>query len=317
MGLMDKLWAMKVFARVAEAGSFSRAAEALDLANASVTTCVRNLERELGVTLLHRDTRRLRMTEEGEAYLVHARRILQSVEEADADVQSRHGALSGRLVIETPISFGHALLCPALPRFAARYPGISTSVTLTNQPHHLIERAIDVAIRMDRVEDAELVARPIYEATYITCCTPEVAAALPASPAELDARLCLGVLREERAVSNPWTWTPESGGDTVTLRPQGTLHFNTNDAAVGAALSGAGIVRALDIFVGRHIEQGRLVALFPGWTTSTRTFFAVTTRARLTSAKVRVFHEFLAEIIDEEHRPTLHRSVQVRSIGKR
>ena len=314
---MDKLWAMTVFARVAEAGSFSRAAEALDLANASVTTCIRNLERELGVALLHRDTRRLRTTEEGEAYLAHVRHILHAVEEAEADVQSRQGALSGRLVIETPISFGHALLAPALPRFAARYPGIATSVTLTNQPHHMIERAIDVAIRMDRVEDAELVARPIYEAHYVPCCAPALAGSVPAHPGELDPRLCLGVLPEERVLPTPWVFTPEGGGEPVTLRPQGPLNFNSSDALAEAAISGAGVINLLDIFVERHLSEGRLVPLFPGWYTPTKTFYAVTTRAQLASAKVRAFNEFLAEIIDEEHRPALHRSVQIRSIGVR
>lgn len=313
---MDKLWAMTVFARVAESGSFSRAAESLDLANASVTTCIRNLERELGVTLLHRDTRRLRCTEEGEAYLGHVRQILQAVESAETDVQSRLGTLGGRLVVESPISFGHAFLCPALPRFAARYPGIMTSVTLTNQPHHLIERAIDVAIRMDRVEDAELVARPIYEARYVLCATPAVAATLPPHPGELDARLCLGVLPEERPVPNAWTLQREGEADVV-IRPQGPLHFNSSDALLTAALAGRGVVHVLDLFVGRALTESRLVPLYPDWQTATKTFFAVTTRARLASAKVRVFNEFLGEIIDEGHRPAQHRTIKVKAIGKR
>ncbi len=313
---MDKFQAMSVFVRVVEAGSFSRAAEALDLANASVTTCIRNLERSLGVTLLHRDTRRLRPTEEGEAYLVHARKILDSVQEAESDVQSRLGRLRGRLVVESPISFAHALLCPALPLFAARYPDISTSVTLTNQPHHLIERAIDVAIRMDKVEDAELVAKPIYEARYLICCTPEIAIPMPDSPTELDMRQCLGVLPEERPTPNPWVFTNGSDGkERLVLRPQGPVHFNSNEALVGAALAGVGVIRVLDIFVNYLIRQGRLVALFPDWQTPTRTFYAATTRSRLNSVKVRVFNEFLAEIVDEKNRPDSHREVKVKSIG--
>ena len=312
---MDKLWAMTVFARVAESGSFSRAAEALDLANASVTTCIRNLEKGLGVTLLHRDTRRLRLTEEGEAYLGHVQAILQSVENAEADVQARLGALAGRLVIETPISFGHAILCPALPRFAERYPGIETSVTLTNQPHHLIERAIDVAIRMDRVEDAELVARPIFESRYVVCCAPRVAAALSPDPRELDARLCLGVLPEERPLSN--SWALGEGDAALTIRPAGPLHFNSSDALMSAALAGAGVIHVLDIFVHRALADGSLVALFPDWPMRTKTFYAVTTRARLSSAKVRVFNEFLGEIIEAEHRPGRAGAVAVKPIGKR
>lgn len=310
---------MTVFARVAEIGSFSRAAEALDLANASVTTCVRNLEKDLGVTLLHRDTRRLRLTEEGEAYLGHVRGILAAVEAATTDVQSRLGSLTGRLVVETPISFGHAILCPALPAFAARYPGIATAVTLTNQPHHLIERAIDVAIRMDRVEDAELVARPIYEARYVLCCAPALAATLPASPRDLDPKLCLGVLPEERPVPNAWQ-LGEGGGDgdgPLTIRPEGTLHFNSSDALIVAAQAGAGVIHVLDIFTRRAIAEGRLVAVYPDWATRSKTFFAVTTRARLASAKVRVFNEFLSEVIEAERRPSGLQPVAVKSIGRR
>lgn len=309
---MDKLWAMTVFARVADAGSFSRAAEALDMANASVTTCIRGLERELGVTLLHRDTRRLRLTEEGEVYLGHARQILQSVETAEADVQTRVGALSGRLSIEAPISFGHALLCPELPRFAERYPGIETSVTLTNQPHHLIERAIDVAIRMDQVEDAEFIARPIFETDYIVCCSPQLAATLAPHPAQLDPRRCLGLLPEERPVSTLWRLASE-GEPGVEIRPQGSLHFNSSDALVGAAVDGVGVALVLDIFARKALAEGRLVRLYPDWYAGRKTFFAVTTRARLGAAKVRAFTDFLEEIMAAgQQRPSPNRTVAVR-----
>lgn len=312
---MDKLWAMAVFARVADSGSFTRAAEALDMANASVTTCVRGLERSLGVTLLHRDTRRLRLTEEGEVYLAHVRQILGAVETSEADVQSRLGSLSGRLVIETPISFGHAILCPALPVFAARHPGIATTVTLTNQPHHLIERAIDVAIRMDRVEDAELVARPIYEARYVLCCAPALAATLPAQVSELDPKRCLGVLPQEQSVSNPWLLGEGEGA--LTIRPQGALHFNSSDALIAAAQAGVGVIHVLDIFAHRAVEDGSLVLVYPGLALRSKTFYAVSTRARLAAAKVRAFNEFLTEVVDAERRPSSQAPVAVRSIGRR
>lgn len=302
---------MEVFTRVADSGSFSRAAEALDMANASVTTCIRGLERELGVTLLHRDTRRLRLTEEGEVFLGHARQILQSVESAEAEVQARVGALTGRLVIETPISFGHALLVPELARFAERHPGIETSVTLTNQPHHLIERAIDVAIRMDQVEDAEFIARPIFEASYIVCCSPALAATLPANPANLNPGQCLGLLPEERTVPVLWRLQRE-GAPAVEIRPEGSFHFNSSNALVGAAITGVGAVLVLDIFARRAITDGQLVQVYPGWSAGHKTFFAVTTRARLGSAKVRAFTDFLEEILAVDQRPSPNRVVAVR-----
>lgn len=312
---MDRLWAMTVFVRVAECSSFSRAAESLDLANATVTACIRNLENHLGVTLIHRDTRRLNLTEEGAIYLTRARDVLRNVDEAELEVRSRLGELRGSLVVETPISFGHALLCPALHDFAARHPGISTAVTLSNQPHNLIEKAIDVAIRMDRVEDADLIARPIYEAHYVVCCRPDVAATLPEHPGELDPGLCLGVLAEERRTSNPWAL--ERGEEKLLLQPQGRLHFNSNDALLQAARQGAGVVHVLDIFANRALQQGELVAVFPDWQTRRRTFYAVTTREKNDSAKVRAFTDFLTEVIDSERRPSASRPVTVQPLSKR
>lgn len=312
---MDKLWAMTVFVRVAECSSFSRAAESLDLANATVTACVRNLEQSLGVTLIHRDTRRLHLTEQGEKYLESARAILCAVEDSERAVRNQLGELRGPLHVETPISFGHAILCPALPSFAERHPGISTAVTLTNQPHNLIEKAIDVAIRMDRVEDSGLIAKPIYEARYLVCATPELAASLPEHPGDLDPMLCLGVLPEERRTSNPWEL--KRGDETVLLHPQGRLHFNSNDALVNAALHGAGVICVLDIFANRFIQAGELAPVYPEWQTRSRTFYAVTTRARNDSAKVRAFTDFLNEVIDSERKPSSFRAVQVRPLGKR
>ncbi len=138
--------------------------------------------------------------------------------------------------METPISFDQALLCPALPTFAKRYPEISTAITLTNQPRHMIERAIDISIRMDHVENAELMARPIYESAYVLCCTPEMAQTLPAHPGELDARRCIGILPEERY--HPNLWLLEKGAERLEVRPAGPLHFNSSDALLARSSMG-------------------------------------------------------------------------------
>lgn len=312
---MDRLWAMNVFVRVAECGSFSGAATALNMANASVTTCVRNLERHLNVTLIHRDTRRLQLSEEGRMFLVRAREVLQAVEDAEAEVQTHLGELRGPLHIEMPISIGHALLCPQMPIFAERHPEISTSITLTNQPHHVIERAIDVAIRMDRVEDESLVARPLYEARYVLCCTPQVAKQLPGHPSDLDPRRCMGMLAEERRHANPWQL--ERDGEQLTIKPQGALAFNSSDALIVAALRGAGVVHLLDVFANRYLATGELVAVYTDWNTVVKTFYAVMAQPRAGSAKVRAFIDFLREVLDSERRPSSSRPVLVKAIGKR
>lgn len=312
---IDRLWAMEVFVRVAECGSFSRAAESLNLANATVTTCVRNLERHLNVTLINRDTRRLRLTEEGELFLPRARELLQSLARTEEEVRTQVGALRGWLHVETPISLGHALLCPALPLFAQRHPDISAAITLSNQPHHLIERAIDVAIRMDHVEDADLVARPIYETEYVICCTPELAQTLPAHPSELDPRRCLGILPEERRHANAWHL--QRGDESITLQPEGTLHFNSSDGLLIAAESGVGLACVLDIFANPRLDAGTLVRVYPEWTLPTKTFYLVTVKARANSAKVRAFTDFLFEVLDSARRPSTRRAVAVKALGKR
>jgi LysR family transcriptional regulator for bpeEF and oprC len=312
---IDRLWAMEVFVRVAECGSFSRAAESLDLANATVTTCVRNLERHLDVTLINRDTRRLRLTEEGQTLLLRARELLEAVARTEDEIRSQVGELRGRLHIETPISLGHALLCPALPNFALRYPDITTAVTLSNEPHHVIERAIDVAIRMDHVEDADLVARPIYESRYVVCCTPQVAASLPAHPGELDRRRCIGILAEDRRFVNPWSL--KQGEEAIEIRPDGPLHFNSSDALLMAAQRGVGVVCVLDVFVNAQLADGSLVQVYPQWATASKIFYVVMAKSRVGSAKVKAFTDFLFEVFDSQRRPSGHGVIGVRALGAR
>lgn len=306
---------MEVFVRVAECGSFSRAAESLDLANATVTTCVRNLERHLQVTLINRDTRRLRLTEEGQAYLKSARDLLEAVARTEEEVRSQVGELRGRLHIEAPISMGHALLCPALPEFAKRYPQISSAITLTNQPHHIIERGIDIAIRMDHVEDADLVARPIYRSPYIVCCTPSMADSLPPHPGQLDSTRCIGILPEERRHTN--TWQLKKGNEVLEIRPEGALHFNSSDALLMAAQAGVGVTCVLDVFVNRYLADGSLVQVYKDWETSFRTFHVVMPKSRAGSAKVKAFIDFLFEVFDAQRRPDANEVVGVKALGRR
>jgi LysR family transcriptional regulator, regulator for bpeEF and oprC len=306
---------MEVFVRVAECGSFSRAAESLDLANATVTTCLRNLERHLDVTLINRDTRRLRLTEEGQTYLLRARELLQGVARAEDEIRSQVGELRGRLHVETPISIGHALLCPALPEFSKRYPDISAAVTLSNQPHHMIENAIDVAIRMDQVEDADLVARPIYESRYVVCCVPQMLASLPEHPSELDRRRCIGILPEDRRFVNPWSL--KKGEEEIEIRPDGPLHFNSSDALRMATQHGVGVTCLLDVFVNSQLADGTLVQAYPEWTTAVKTFYVVMAQSRVGSAKVKAFTDFLFEVFDSQRRPSGRSVVGVRSLGTR
>jgi LysR family transcriptional regulator for bpeEF and oprC len=299
---MDILWAMKVFVRVAETGSFSRAAETLDVANPTATTSVRNLERHLRVTLIDRTTRRFRLTEQGQRYLVRAREALETIARAEEEARLTKSEMSGRLHIETTIGLGQSLLSPQLPVFARRYPEITTAVWLGNQPQNLIEEAIDVALRVGYVEDADVVARPVCDLQYVLCCSPGVAATLPAHPAELDPRLCIGNLSEERHSVRPWRLSHD--GETIELRPNGPLHFNSGADELVAAKAGMGVACVLDMLTHDHIDNGSLIQVYSEWcATERKTLYVVVPKSRLGSAKVKAFTDFLFEILENQRRP--------------
>lgn len=313
---MDKLWAMQVFIRVMECGSFSRAAESLNLANATVTSSVRNLEQHLGVTLIQRNTRHLRLTEEGELFYPKCKEIIESVAQVETQVRGQGNEISGVLKIESPFAIGQSLLGPLLPEFCRRYPKLSVALNLTNDPRNLIEKGTDVAIRMDSVEDADLVARPIYEAKYIVVGAPDLVDSLKnTTPGELDERLCLGLFKENYVQPNAWIL--KRGSEMVSLRPKGTFNSNNTGALINAAKQGVGLIYVLDVFTERELERGTLKRLFPDWDAARRVFHAVTIKSRYVSPNVRAFIEFLLEIFDDRNRPSIQKQVQIDSWKKR
>lgn len=312
---MDKLWAMQVFVRVMECGSLSRAAESLDLANATVTSSLRNLEKHLGATLIQRNSRHLRLTEEGQLFLPRCQEILRNVARAEAEIATRTSDISGHLRVEAPYAIGQNLLCPALVEFSHRYPGLSVALTLTNSPHNLIEHATDVAIRMDKVEDADLVGRPIYEAKYLVCGTPALVNALQAStPHDLDPALCLGLFPEGGHTPNPWVFTQHD--EEVVIRPRGPLSFNNTESLIHCALQSRGLICVLDIFVAQLIDEGKLTPILEDWETAKRTFHTVTVKSRFAAPKVRTFIDFLLEVFDSRRRPDIKTIVPIGSDRK-
>lgn len=308
---LNLLWAMEVFVRVAESGGFARAAESLDLANPTVTACMRKLEVHLGVTLINRNTRFISLTEPGKRYFQHCKDILEAVALAETDVESRLKELSGTLTIEMPIAIGQALICPALNEFAARNPRLSVAVTLTNQPRSVVQYGIDAAIRMDEIREIDLIARPLCQARFILCGSPGLVRSLPQHPADLDPRACLGLIREDPRAIVPWSL--QHGTERVEVRPRGPLHFNSSEALIGAALAGTGLVRVADLFANTHLQTGNLVTYCPQWDAGLQSFYVVTPRARALPGKVRAFIDFLLDTLKAWPSPQAWRQVPVRS----
>jgi LysR family transcriptional regulator for bpeEF and oprC len=294
---VDRFWAMQVFVRVVEAGSFTRAANQLDMANASVTSCVQNLEKHLRITLLQRSTRHLHLTEEGEAFYERCRSILAEVEEAEASVVTAKEGLRGTLKIEMPIAVGHSLLSPALAEFCKRYKGIRVIATLTNEIETLIGRGIDVAIRMDETDEVDIVARRIYQAKYIVCGTPEFFRhhKVPYNPHDINPAWCLGLSAPPTGKLREWNFS--KGAESLSIRPEGRLSFNSSDALIQAACRSAGLIYVIDVLARSDLESGRLVQILPDWETAARSFYVVYPKSRFVSPKVRALIDFLLETL--------------------
>src|SRR5678815_3829601 len=184
---MDQLQGMRVFTRVAELGSFARAAQTLDLSRAMASSYVAQLEEHLGTRLLHRTTRKVAVSPQGAVYLEHCKRILAEIEAADDHLRLARDRPQGKLRVDVPVAFGKHLLLPAIPQFTQRYPDISLEVRFNDRYADLQADGIDVAVRVGKVGSPDLIARRICASRIVTCASPRylAEAGLPRTPEDL------------------------------------------------------------------------------------------------------------------------------------
>ncbi len=289
---MDRLSLMETFVRVAELGSFSRAADRLGLSRSVVSKYLSALEDHLGARLVNRTTRRLSLTEVGEAYLDRCQRILADLEEAEQAVGSLHGEPRGTLRINAPMSFGFLHLAPALPRFLEAHPGLSVDVTLNDRFVDLLEEGFDLGVRIGSLSDSSLIARKIAPLHLVLCASPEYLARR-GMPATLDD------LAEHDHLSYSLSrggdvWTLEgANGETVAVPVRPHVRINNGDALMAAALGGAGILYSPTFICHEALRAGRLVRVLPDWGRQAGAIHVVYPHSRHLSAKVRVFADFL------------------------
>ncbi len=297
---MDKLHAMEIYVRVAELESFARASERLNMAPASVSTAIRNLETHLGVRLMTRTTRKVSLTDDGRAYLERCRRVLAEIDETEAALKQTQSRPQGRLRIELPTGLGHIYVTPALPAFSARYPDVKVVMSLGDRFVDLTEEDVDVILRVGKLDDSPMVAKRVYDARFVTCAAPDYLArhGTPKSPAELSKHNCLGYFSASLGRSARWSY--RKGARELVHTPQGALHTNNPEALTDFAIAGAGIVCMLETGVQRAIRDGRLVPLLEDWESPLAPISVLYWPSRHLSAKVRVFVDFIAELFAKQ-----------------
>ena len=216
---MDRIELLQVFVRVAETGSFTRAADRLGLPRASVTTAVQQLETRLGTRLLHRTTRRVGLTPDGEATLERARALVADMDDMEQQFLPARGQVSGRLKVDVPSRIARRLIAPALPDFFERHPAIELELGSTDRAVDLVLEGIDCALRVGPLTSSSLVARPLGHFALINCASPAYLErhGTPRTPADLPEHLAVNYASPTSGRAAPWEMAPRRAGDPAVL----------------------------------------------------------------------------------------------------
>ena len=291
---MDRLRAMEVFVEIVRRNGFARAAEALDTSPANVTRYLNDLEAHLGTRLLNRSSRRMSLTESGEALYERARAILEDVAEAEAVSSLSTLHPRGTLRINAPLSFGVRHLAPLWSRFLARYPDIELDVALSDRVVDIVEEGYDMVVRISRVAANTHAARKLASSRNIACASPDYLKkhGMPRTPQDLLEHSCIGY--RYSATADEWNFL-DSEGRAHMVKVPCVMHTNNGDTAREAALGGAGVIWQPQFIIGPDLRAGRLVEVMPGYRMPDIDILALYPSRRHLSAKVRVMIDFLVE----------------------
>ena len=284
---------LTVFVQVVENGSFSRAAKQLSMANSAVSRVVKRLEEKLGVNLINRTTRQLRLTEEGSQYFRRVQKILQEMAAAEAEMLAVHEVPQGILRVDSAMPMVLHLLVPLAAKFNERYPHIQLSLVSSEGYINLIERKVDIALRAGELDDSGLRARHLFDSHFRVVASPEYWSkhGTPQSTEDLANHQCLGFI--EHTFLNTWA-VFDAQGNPYKISP----HFTASSGEIlrSLCLSGCGIACLSDFLVDNDIAEGKLIPLLTEQTSNkTLPFNAVYYSDKAVNLRLRVFLDFLAE----------------------
>ena len=291
---MNTLPYLQTFSAVIENGSFTAAAEALGISKPVVSKQISLLERHLGVQLLHRTTRRLRLTDAGEVFASYSHRIMSDVREAEQSVLPLQNEPQGRLRISAPESLAMSLLPEVLLGFQQQFPKIELDIHVSGRLVDLVEEGIDVALRVGKLEDSSLIARLLMPCGFHVCASPEYLKkhGKPKHPRELETHNCL-IYSQSSHLDN-WLFRDDKG-KSMSIKVNGNLRSDTGNILMDAALNGNGIFIGPTFMIVSALEEGRLETVLNQYTPVTTGLYAVYPYSKLVSTKVRAFVDFIAE----------------------
>ncbi len=299
---MDRFDAMQAFARVVEAGSFTKAAETLRLNKTSVTQLIQQLEARLRVKLLNRTTRKVQVTADGAAYYERVVRLLAELDDAETSLSSAKTSPRGRLRVDVPSPLARFVLVPALPGFHAKYPDIQIDMGVSDRMVDLIGDSVDCVIRGGEIAERSLVARLVGELPICAYAAPGYLQrhGTPGHPMDLENphHRVVGFLSTRTGRVPPFAM--QRGEDErITVRGHHVLALDDGNAYLAAGLASLGVLRLPTYMAREHVARGELMPLFDGWRFDPMPLYLAYPPNRYVSAKLRVFVDWVVGVVGE------------------
>ena len=290
---MNTFQEMRAFVAVVETGSFVAAAESLQLSKTAVSRLVSDLEARLGARLMHRTTRRLSLTPEGEVFHERCRQLLDDLTEAEAELTAHAREAVGTLRINVPVTFGLLHLAHLWPAFMALHPRVELDITLADRLVDLVDEGYDLAVRIARLQTSSLVSRQLASTRMVLCASPEYLRrhGTPEHPADLAHRAVIAYTL--LSMGERWEFHGPEGAVAVTVTPR--MRTNSGDTCCAAALQHQGFVLQPSFLVGPHLASGALVEVLPQYRSIELGVYAVYPSRKHLTPKVRAMIDFLLD----------------------
>lgn len=300
---MNQLEAMQIYLRVAELSSFTEAAQSLGLPKANVSTAVQQLESFLGTRLLHRTTRRVQMTHDGQAFYERGKDLLADFDELKTLFNSKQNQLRGRLRVDMPTTIARDLVIPNLPVFLREHPELEIELSSTDRRVDIVREGFDCVLRVGSLVDSTLIARPIGEYQLTNYAAPSYLAryGMPTSLTDLTHHQLIHYVPTLGGKSTGFEYRETIGEKSEmiekTIAMKGALTVNNVDAYVGACLAGLGIIQNPEPTMREHIAAGRLVEILPDYRPAPMPVSLIYANRRHLPKRAQVFMTWLTEIM--------------------
>ena len=284
---MDKLNAMATFVRIVEKGSLTAAAVGLDTSVPSVVRTLAALERQLGIRLLNRTTRRLHLTDEGAQYLERCRAILSIVQETEASLTSGRTELQGKLTITASVLFGRRYVAPIVNDFLQRHPNVTAELLFVDRIVNLVEEGIDIAVRIGHLGDSSLVAIPVGKVRRVICASPDYLQrrGTPRTPTEIRVHACV----RHTGLAPRADWHFRAGRRPVSVPINPSISCNDIDTSLDACVNGRGLGLFLSYQTAPYRDAKKLRYILEEFETEPLPVQVVYPQSRLVTGKVRAF----------------------------